>query len=75
MSRDSLSPSRAVRGSGRQGPLAGGFGHVSTRGSHAKYRAADRTVIVPLHSSLAPGTLKSILRQADWTIDTLLGHM
>ncbi|MFE3739788.1 type II toxin-antitoxin system HicA family toxin [Streptomyces sp. NPDC059134] len=55
--------------------LRGGFEHVSTRGSHAKYRADSRTVIVPLHSGLAPGTLKSILRQAGWTVDTLLGHL
>ncbi|OMI37343.1 type II toxin-antitoxin system HicA family toxin [Streptomyces sparsogenes] len=49
----------------------GGFGHVSTRGSHAKYRKDDRTVIVPLHRSLAPGTLRSILRQADWSVEDL----
>ncbi|RLV08522.1 hypothetical protein CTZ27_06920 [Streptomyces griseocarneus] len=52
-----------------------GFGHVSTRGSHAKYRKDDRTVIVPLHRSLAPGTLRSILRQADWTVDDLTEHL
>ncbi|MFD1830408.1 type II toxin-antitoxin system HicA family toxin [Streptomyces desertarenae] len=49
----------------------GGFEHISTRGSHAKYRSGERTVIVPLHRSLAPGTLRSILRQADWTVGTL----
>lgn len=27
----------------------GGFEHISTRGSHAKYRSGERTVIVPLH--------------------------
>ncbi|MGW1268558.1 type II toxin-antitoxin system HicA family toxin [Streptomyces sp. NPDC002491] len=32
-------------------------------------------VIVPLHRSLAPGTLHSILRQADWTIDDVEEHM
>ncbi|WP_406285396.1 type II toxin-antitoxin system HicA family toxin [Streptomyces sp. NBC_00209] len=48
-----------------------GFDHVSTRGSHAKYRKVDRTVIVPLHRSLAPGTVRSLLRQADWTVDDL----
>ncbi|GGX85752.1 type II toxin-antitoxin system HicA family toxin [Streptomyces hiroshimensis] len=53
----------------------GGFEHVSTRGSHAEYRAGDRTVIVPLHPDLAPGTLRSILRQADWNIDKLLDHL
>ncbi|WP_405587903.1 type II toxin-antitoxin system HicA family toxin [Streptomyces sp. NBC_01190] len=52
-----------------------GFGHVSTRGSHAKYRKDDRTVIAPLHRSLAPGTLRSILRQAGWTVDDLAEHL
>lgn len=42
-----------------------GFEHVSTKGSHAKLRHPDgRVVIVPLHRSLARGTLGSILRQA-----------
>jgi predicted RNA binding protein YcfA (HicA-like mRNA interferase family) len=52
-----------------------GFRHVATRGSHAKYRNGDRTVIVPLHRSLAQGTLRSILRQADWTVDDLAAHL
>jgi predicted RNA binding protein YcfA (HicA-like mRNA interferase family) len=52
-----------------------GFGHISTRGSHAKYRKDGRSVIVPLHRSLAPGTLRSILRQADWTVDDLTEHL
>ncbi|MFI1967360.1 type II toxin-antitoxin system HicA family toxin [Streptomyces pathocidini] len=50
----------------------GGFEHVSARGSHAKYRADGRTAIVPIHPNLAPGTLRSIPRQADWSIDELL---
>lgn len=42
-----------------------GFEHRSTKGSHAKLRHIDgRVVIVPLHRSLARGTLGSILRQA-----------
>lgn len=51
-----------------------GFAHVKTKGSHAKLRHADRvlTVIVPLHRELAKGTLRSILRQADLTVDRLL---
>lgn len=53
----------------------GGFEHISTRGSHAKYRRDDRTVIVPLHNDLAPGTLRSILRQADWTVEQLTEHL
>ncbi|MBW1604343.1 type II toxin-antitoxin system HicA family toxin [Streptomyces sp. JJ66] len=53
----------------------GGFTHISTRGSHAKYRSGSRTVIVPLHRRLAPGTLRSILRQADWTAQELAEHL
>ncbi|MEU3344438.1 type II toxin-antitoxin system HicA family toxin [Streptomyces sp. NPDC006700] len=53
----------------------GGFEHISTRGSHAKYRSGEQTVIVPLHRSLAPGTLRSLLRQADWTVDDLEEHL
>lgn len=53
----------------------GGFEHISTRGSHAKYRRGERTAIVPLHRSIAPGTLRSILRQADWTVDDLEEHL
>lgn len=43
----------------------GGFVEVSQRGSHMKLRHEDgRTVIVPIHRTLARGTLASILRQA-----------
>lgn len=44
-----------------------GFVQVNQRGSHVKLRQAGRTVIVPLHRELAPGTLRSILRQAGLT--------
>jgi predicted RNA binding protein YcfA (HicA-like mRNA interferase family) len=49
-----------------------GFQHVSTRGSHAKYRSGSRTVIMPLHSSLAPGTpaLQTPAGQLDSANDT-----
>lgn len=47
-----------------------GFGEISQRGSHRKLRHVDgRTVIVPLHRELAPGTLRSILRQADLSVE------
>ncbi len=52
-----------------------GFQHISTRGSHAKYRSGDRTVIVPMHRALAVGTLRSILRQAGWSVDDLSAHL
>jgi len=42
-----------------------GFYRKSRKGSHLKLRHADgRTVIVPRYSELAPGTLRSILKQA-----------
>jgi predicted RNA binding protein YcfA (HicA-like mRNA interferase family) len=54
--------------SGKQVVLAleaAGFEYRSTKGSHAKLRHPDgRVAIVPLHRSLARGTLGSILRQA-----------
>jgi predicted RNA binding protein YcfA (HicA-like mRNA interferase family) len=53
--------------------LRAGFAEVSRRGSHVKLRnAAGRTVIVPMHRELARGTLRSILRQADLTVDALV---
>ena len=45
-----------------------GFVRVGQKGSHLKLeRLRDdekRTVIVPLHTEIAPGTLKSIMRQS-----------
>ena len=50
-----------------------GFEQVRQRGSYLKLRRGDgRTVIVPLHRELAPGTLRSILRQADPDVDELV---
>jgi len=57
--------------------LASGFVQVGQKGSHVKLKGIrdkkKRTVIVPLHNELASGTLASILRQADMTIEELLG--
>ena len=46
-----------------------GFEVIATRGSHAKLRrfspdGAPQTMTVPLHRELAPGTLRSLARQA-----------
>jgi predicted RNA binding protein YcfA (HicA-like mRNA interferase family) len=50
-----------------------GFAEVSQRGSHLKLRnPAGKTVIVPLHRELARGTLRSILRQADLTVEAFI---
>lgn len=42
--------------------------YSSQRGSHVKLKSrTHKTVIIPLHKSLAYGTFKSILSQADIT--------
>jgi predicted RNA binding protein YcfA (HicA-like mRNA interferase family) len=47
-----------------------GFAEISQRGSHVKLRNAEgRTAIVPLHRELAPGTLRSVLRQAAMSVE------
>jgi predicted RNA binding protein YcfA (HicA-like mRNA interferase family) len=48
-----------------------GFEVIGTRGSHCKLRQGSRTVIVPLHDEVRPGTLASILRAAGLTADRL----
>ncbi|WP_225447812.1 type II toxin-antitoxin system HicA family toxin [Streptacidiphilus sp. P02-A3a] len=56
--------------------LRAGFGQVSMRGSHAKYRHPEgRTVIVPMHRALAPGTLRSVPRQVEWSVEQLEPHL
>lgn len=50
-----------------------GFLEVSQRGSHVKLRGDQgRVVIVPMHSELALGTLRSILRQANLDVEVFL---
>lgn len=50
-----------------------GFVRVSQRGSHVKLHRSDgRNAIVPMHREVAPGTLRSILRQAGLTVGELL---
>ncbi len=52
---------------------AAGFVPVSQKGSHVKLAKQDasgmRTAIVPRHRELATGTLRSILRQANLSVD------
>lgn len=54
-----------------------GFVHVRTRGSHAILnKQTDKgkiTIPVPLHKELAKGTLKSIMRQAELSLEDLIG--
>ena len=69
---------RLPRASGKdvlQELLRGGFQLSHTRGSHHYLRkpGASRLVVVPVHGNrnLPPGTLRSILHQADLTVEDL----
>lgn len=54
-----------------------GFDKVAQKGSHAKYKnkQTNRICIVPMHSEIAKGTLKSILEQADVELEDFLNHL
>jgi predicted RNA binding protein YcfA (HicA-like mRNA interferase family) len=47
------------------------FGYVEIRqtGSHLILRMNERTVVVPQHKPLKPGTLKGIIEQAGLTLE------
>jgi len=53
-----------------------GFEHVRTKGSHAimnkQTEKGKITIPVPLHSELAKGTLKSIMNEAELSVEDLL---
>lgn len=47
-----------------------GYSIARTRGDHVRLRCPGRKpVTVPLHKELDPGTLKSILREAEVSVD------
>jgi predicted RNA binding protein YcfA (HicA-like mRNA interferase family) len=49
-----------------------GFEQVRHRGSHMSFRHPDgRTTTVPMHREVPRGTLRSIMRQANLTVDDL----
>ena len=49
-----------------------GFKYVSQKGSHVKYSNGKFIVIIPNHSEVAKGTLKSILAMAHIELDEFL---
>ena len=51
-----------------------GFSHSRTKGFHAVMRRGGAVCVVPLHNELAPGTLKSVLRQAGITKEEFLAY-
>lgn len=65
-----LRPEQVIKG------LEGnGFHFVKQRGSHKKFKKANRTVIVPMHYEVAKGTLSSILEQAGLTLNQLMKYV
>jgi len=49
-----------------------GFRQVRQKGSHVVLRKADKGCVVPLHSDLAAGTLRSAIRQAGVTVEAFV---
>ena len=54
-----------------------GFYKISQKGSHAKFinDFTGKIFIIPMHSEIAKGTLKSILEQADIELDQFLKNL
>jgi predicted RNA binding protein YcfA (HicA-like mRNA interferase family) len=52
--------------------LKKGFTFKSQKGSHAKYTNGHRTTIIPIHDTVARGTLRSILIQAGIELEEFL---
>jgi predicted RNA binding protein YcfA (HicA-like mRNA interferase family) len=53
------------------------FGFVQLRqaGSHLIMRKESRTVVVPQHKPLKPGTLKGIIEQAGLTLERFVSEL
>ena len=52
-----------------------GYVRMGQTGSHVKLKNGSRTVTVPAHASIAPGTLANILRQANVDLEELLPYL
>jgi len=48
-----------------------GFDFSRQTGSHAILRKGSRTVVVPQHKPIKPGTLKGVIEQAGITLEEL----
>lgn len=47
-----------------------GFTERRQTGSHAILRRENRTVVVPMHKPIKPGTLRGVIEQAGVTVET-----
>lgn len=48
------------------------FVFISQKGSHRKYSDGVHVVIIPMHDEIAKGTLKSILQQAEISLEEFM---
>jgi predicted RNA binding protein YcfA (HicA-like mRNA interferase family) len=52
-----------------------GFEFSRQTGSHAILRKGPRTVVVPQHKPIKPGTLKGVIEQAGLTVEDFCRHL
>jgi predicted RNA binding protein YcfA (HicA-like mRNA interferase family) len=52
-----------------------GFESLRQTGSHHVMRKAERTVVVPMHKPIKPGTLRGLLEQADVPLEDFVGSL
>jgi predicted RNA binding protein YcfA (HicA-like mRNA interferase family) len=52
-----------------------GFVEVRRSGSHRILRKQSRTVVVPQHRPIKPGTLKALIEQAGLTVDEFVAEL
>jgi len=62
-----LSPNKIISALSKKG-----FEFKSQKGSHAKYSNGNKIYIIPMHDTVAKGTLKSILIQAGIELNDFL---
>jgi predicted RNA binding protein YcfA (HicA-like mRNA interferase family) len=52
-----------------------GFVHIRQTGSHLILRKDERTVVVPQHKPIKPGTLKGVIEQAGLTLEEFVEEL
>lgn len=52
-----------------------GFVAIRQTGSHLILRRESRTVVVPQHKPLKPGTLKGVIEQAGLTLEAFVAEL
>ena len=52
-----------------------GFADIRQTGSHRVMRKGSRTVVVPMHRPIKPGTLKGMIEQAGLTVEEFVGEV